>query len=48
MLGGETISQNSREILHTFGRRSTGEILNAFGRGRWSTTESTYIRPEGI
>ena len=30
------------KYLHTFGRRSTGEILYAFGRGRRSTRESIY------
>ena len=39
----ETIPQTSREILHTCGRRSTGEILYAFGRGRRSTGESVHI-----
>ena len=37
-----TIPQTSREILHTSSRRSTGEILYAFGRGRRSTRESIY------
>ena len=31
------------KYLHTFGRRSTGEILYAFGRGRRSTRESINI-----
>ena len=31
------------KYLHTFGRRSTGEILYTFGRGRRSTRESIYI-----
>ena len=31
------------KYLHTFGRRSTGEILYAFGRGRRSTTGKIYL-----
>ena len=42
------IPRTSREILHTFGRRSTGEILYAFGRGRRSMSESLYIWTKGI
>ena len=45
---GNRIPRTSREILHTFGRRSTGEILYAFGRGRRSTRESIYVRAKGI
>ena len=36
------------KYLHTFGRRSTGEILYAFGRGRRSTKEKLYVRAKGI
>ena len=34
--------RSTGEILYAFGRRSTGEILYAFGRGRRSTRESIY------
>ena len=48
VLGAKLFPRPRAKYLHTFGRRSTGEILYAFGRRRRSTRESIYVRAKGI